>query len=127
MLFRSISMIHSIPESSLIGIILAIIVIGFIFLLLFVSLINLAKHDGKLRYAFHFRELYSLLKRIGIGRIIIVYILAMLIEYLLIKTFITGENIPHMSFVAIIRNLIVTPFLVIFTERTIALSAFNKI
>lgn len=125
--FLLISMIHSIPESSLIGIILAIIVIGFIFLLLFVSLINLAKHDGKLRYAFHFRELYSLLKRIGIGRIIIVYILAMLIEYLLIKTFITGENIPHMSFVAIIRNLIVTPFLVIFTERTIALSAFNKI
>lgn len=125
--FLLISMIHSIPESSLIGIILAIIVIGFIFLLLFVSLINLAKHDGKLRSAFHFRELYSLLKRIGIGRIIIVYILAMLIEYLLIKTFITGENIPHMSFVAIIRNLIVTPFLVIFTERTIALSAFNKI
>lgn len=125
--FLLISMIHSIPESSLIGIILAIIVIGFIFLLLFVSLINLAKHDGKLRYAFHFRELYSLLKRIGIGRIIIVNILAMLIEYLLIKTFITGENIPHMSFVAIIRNLIVTPFLVIFTERTIALSAFNKI
>lgn len=125
--FLLISMIHSIPESSLIGIILAIIVIGFIFLLLFVSLINLAKHDGKLRYAFHFRELYSLLKRIGIGRIIIVSILAMLIEYLLIKTFITGENIPHMSFVAIIRNLIVTPFLVIFTERTIALSAFNKI
>ena len=106
--FLLISMIHSIPESSLIGIILAIIVIGFIFLLLFVSLINLAKHDGKLRYAFHFRELYSLLKRIGIGRIIIVYILAMLIEYLLIKTFITGENIPHMSFVTIIRNLIIT-------------------
>ena len=126
-LFLLTSIAYSIPESFLICIILAIIIIGFVFLLLFFSLINLAKHNGKLRFAFHFKELYNLIKGIGISRIFIVYMLAMLIEYLLIRTFITGENIAHISFGIIIRNLIITPFLMIFTERAVALSAFKKI
>jgi len=99
------------------------------FLILFpislIAIANMAKNDGKLSYAFKFKEIFDKIKNIGWIKFYSWYLLTSVINYLI---FLIGLLIVIISILfhtyqieKFIDALILTPYIYIFFSRSIAL------
>lgn len=102
--------------------ILSLLISSVFFIFLLGSLLNLAHHKGKLVYAFKFSQIWTLLKNIGLIRLIILYFLAIFIESLILGGLFDIGFLGSNDILSFIANFFITPFMVLFSERVFGLS-----
>jgi len=81
------------------------------------AILNMAHHNGAIRSAFQFKKIFRKIKKIGLKKIVFVYILSLFIVFL-VSILISDNlkaNIPIIG--EIISQLIIAPYLLIFTSR----------
>lgn len=101
----------------------AIIISGVILLFMLGAFLNLAYTGGEFKSAFDFKKIKSILGKIGYFRLIVVYILGLIAEYLIVASILHIGIFAENSILSFLVNLLLTPFIVIFTERLFALSS----
>ena len=111
------------PHEIFIISILAILFGGYIFLYMLGALLNLAYNEGKFKSAFDFKTIKQMLKEIGFFRILVIYIFGLIAEYLILASILHLGIFAENSILSFLVNLLLTPFVVIFTERLFALSS----
>ena len=103
-------------------VVFAMFLIGVMYLVLNVAIINLAAHEGVLKYGFKFRQILNLLRRIGLVRLIFIFIITFLTETLLLISFLYIGTLTDPNIIYLICDLLINPFCILFTERALALS-----
>lgn len=102
--------------------ILSLFLSSVFFIFLLGSLLNLAYHEGKLDFAFNLSQILDLLKNIGLVRLISLYFLGIIVEFLILGGLfdigVLGSN-DSLSFIV---NFFITPFMVLFSERVFGLA-----
>ncbi|WP_409199325.1 DUF4013 domain-containing protein [Methanobrevibacter sp. DSM 116169] len=111
------------PESLPLIILIAMISTSFIFLLLNVSLVNLALNHGKIKAIFNIKDLSRLLIKIGLINIIVLNIVYMIVEFFLYSSFVLLELLSNSYIISLLYDLIVSPFLIIFSKRLLSIAA----
>lgn len=103
-------------------IILFIGVVAGIYLLFPAVILHRAHHNGDLRSSFDLRAIYHKIRNVGLKRLVIVYFsifaIVALIRELFVPSMIDG---PLPFFGAIISDLFIAPYLLIFTSRILGL------
>lgn len=105
---------------------LAIITLGIgaiIILFMLGALLNLAYNEGNIHAAFDFKEIKKILINVGIFRLSIIYIFNLIAEYLILTSLFHIGIFSENSIQGFLINLIVTPFIVILTDRLFATSS----
>ena len=84
-------------------------------------LLHRAHHEGSFRSSFEFIKIYHKIKSIGLKRLVVVYlglfIIVSIVKIVLTSTF--ADNVPLVG--EIIPDLIIAPYLLIFTTRVLGL------
>lgn len=102
---------------------LAIFFGAYVLLYMLGALLNLAYTGGKFKSGFDFKTIRGILKKIGLFRILIIYIFGLISEYLILTSLLHVGIFAESSLLSFLVNLLLTPFVVIFTERLFALSS----
>lgn len=84
-------------------------------------LLHRAHNNGNFRSSFDFREIYQKIRAVGLKRLIVVYLGLFLVVSIVKTVLSTGvaENVPFLG--ELISDLIIAPYLLIFTTRVLGL------
>jgi hypothetical protein len=84
-------------------------------------LLHRAHYNGKFRSSFEFKKIYHKIRSVGFHRLVVVYlglfIIVSIVKIVLTNTF--AENLPLVG--EVIPDLIIAPYLLIFTTRILGL------
>ncbi len=84
-------------------------------------LLHRAHNEGKFRSSFEFKNIYHKIRKVGFHRLVVVYlglfIIVSIVKIVLVST--VSDNIPFIG--DIIPDLIIAPYLLIFTTRVLGL------
>lgn len=84
-------------------------------------LLHRAHHDGSFRSSFDFKKIYHKIRNVGLKRLVVVYlglfIIVSIVKIVLTSTFV--DNVPIVG--EVIPDLIIAPYLLIFTTRVLGL------
>ncbi len=112
---------YTLPAVTDIFITIILIVTALIYILFPAVLLHRAHHEGKFRSSFDFKKIYHKIRSIGLKRLVVVYlglfILVTIVKIVLTSTF--ADNVPIVG--AVIPDLIIAPYLLIFTTRVLGL------
>lgn len=122
-IFVAILIDKTFPNEIFIISILAILFGGYVFLYMLGALLNLAYNEGEFKSAFDFKTIKQMIKKIGFFRILVIYIFGLIAEYLILASILHLGIFAENSILSFLVNLLLTPFVVIFTERLFALSS----
>lgn len=86
------------------------------------AIMNLAYHDGKFKSGFNFKQIYGLMHTVGFKRMVIVFLLWFICDYLILTSIFHEGIFVETNIFTLALNLVITPFLTIFTERLFMLS-----
>lgn len=111
------------PNEIFIITLLAILFGAYILLYMLGALLNLAYTGGDFKAGFDFKKIRQILKKIGSFRVLIIYIFGLISEYLILTSILHVGIFAENSILSFLVNLLLTPFVVIFTERLFALSS----
>ena len=97
---------------------------GICILFVYVTLINIAFNNGKLKSAFNFKEIFKIIYDVGLLRLIVVLFIIDLADFLMIHSInLFQDGIFFVMNLFVI--FIVTPALLLFSERLIIISALH--
>ena len=97
---------------------------GICILFIYVTLINIAFNKGKLKSAFNFKEIFKIIYNVGLLRLIVILFIIDLADFLMVHS----TDLFH-DWIFFVMNIfiifIVTPALLLFSERLIIMSAIH--
>lgn len=103
--------------------IICIILSSFILYFITVASWNVTIHHGQIKYGFNIMSCFRLIKKIDHKQLVVTYILTLIAQSLIMHSF----NLVHLSIFNIIYNFLINPFLLLFTERSLALVLKNTV
>ena len=109
-------------EYSMILPLLALFLITILTLIQQSAIINLAYHDGEFKSAFDFKQIYRLMHAVGFKRMVVIFILWFICDYLILTSIFHEGIFVENTIFTFCLNLVITPFITIFTERLFMLS-----
>ena len=102
---------------------IALLLSGVILLFMLGAFLNLVYTGGEFKSAFDFKKIKKILSEIGYFRLFVVYVFGLISEYLIVASILHIGIFAENSILSFLVNLLLTPFIVIFTERLFALSS----
>ena len=112
---------NTLPVITDIYILIILSLTALIYILFPAVLLHRAHHEGSFRSSFDLQKIYHKIRNVGLKRLVVVYlglfIIVSIVKIVLTSTF--ADNIPIIG--EIIPDLIIAPYLLIFTTRVLGL------
>jgi hypothetical protein len=112
---------NALPIVSDIFIVIILSITVLIYIFFPAVLLHRAHHNGSFRSSFDFKKIYHKIRSVGLRRLVVVYlglfIIVSIVKIVLTSTF--AENLPLLG--EVIPDLIIAPYLLIFTTRALGL------